>query len=290
MTSVLEELLAHRPDGEDPKAFIKTARGCRAMFTREKLQELLHEIKARLGSEQLKAYESTCVAKSAPERWMRFLAILDETGLESTGPTLLPAGSLDLQLDWYSRYIHHANDCWFQARDCFRVERYAFSAFFSILTLEETGKLSTLWIELLNYDAPRGPIPTRKDPRYHHKKKYIMAACQGALVNSRLDHLLGIPDLKEYLAKAESGDLEKLRQGCLYTGVGTGEFPSDEVTRTVARDLCVFAGEVMADVLGNFPWEWKRMSSDVAEFEQSIGFAAAEQDDEAVDPAVGPSV
>jgi hypothetical protein len=182
MTSVLEELLAHRPTEEDPKAFIEAVRARRSMFTLENLRELKREIETRIGAEQLKACEKVEAAKSAPERWLRFSEILDQTGLESTGPTLLPAGSLDLQLDWYSRYIHHANDCWFQARDSFRVDRYSFSAFFSILTLEETGKLSTLWIELLNYDAPRGPLPTRKDPRYHHSKKHFMAACQGALV------------------------------------------------------------------------------------------------------------
>jgi hypothetical protein len=132
-------------------------------------------------------------------------------------------------------------------------------------------------------------LPTRKDPRYHHSKKHFMAACQGALVNSRLDRLLGIPALKDYLARAESGDLEKFRQGCLYTGVGTGDFPSEGVTREDAQSLCVFAGEVMADVLGNFPWEWKRMSSDVAEFERSVGLEAAEQAVAADDPAAGKS-
>lgn len=60
-------------------------------------------------------------------------------------------------------------------------------------------------------------------------------------------------------------------------GVGTGDFPSDAVNREDARNLSVFAGEVMADVLGNFPWEWERMSFDVAEFERTVGLAAAEQ-------------
>lgn len=275
MISVLEDLLAHRPASEDPKAFILAARCCLSRLTPERLGDLLRELEATLGSEDLKESEGIRTAKLATERWTRFTAILDDTGLERTGPTLLPAGNLDTQLEWYFRYIHHANDCWFQARDCFRADRYSFSAFFSILTLEETGKLSTLWVELLNYDAPRGPLPTRKDPRYHHSKKHFMAACQGALVNGRLDRLLGLSVVGEYLARAESGELEKLRQACLYTGIGTGEFPSLEVTREDARNLCVFSGEVMADVLGGFPWEWERMSSDVTEFERSVGLPDA---------------
>ncbi len=270
MSNILDELIAGRPVEEDPVIFVEAARKAIRAVTPQRLDAIHTALQEKLEPDELKASAGVGVLKSATERWDRFSEILDKTGLDTTGPTLLPAGTLESQLVVYSDYVSHVNDCWCQARDSFLSGRFAFSAFFSILTLEETGKLSTLWVELLNHDAPRGPTPTRKDPRYSHKK-HFMAACQGALVNARLDRLLGVQLVNEYLAKAESGLLESLRQSCLYTSIGTGGLPRDSVDRDEAKNLCVLSGEVMADVLGNFPWEWKRMSSDVSSFERGVG-------------------
>ena len=38
-----------------------------------------------------------------------------------------------------------------------------------------------------------------------------------------------------------------------------------------ARHFTVFAGEVMAEVLGHFPWDFERMLDSVIAFERSIG-------------------
>ena len=100
-----------------------------------------------------------------------------------------------------------------------------------------------------------------------------MAVCQGALVNSRLDRLLGIDYIRNFLRNAELGKIEELRQACLYTPIGRTEFPAaSAISKDEANRLCVLSGEIMADVLGNFPWEFERMMSEVSDFEKLIGY------------------
>ena len=47
--------------------------------------------------------------------------------------------------------------------------------------------------------------------------------------------------------------------------------PGDAVGIEDARLLTVLSGEVMAEVLGYFPWEFERMLDSVMEFERNIG-------------------
>jgi AbiV family abortive infection protein len=269
MLGLLEDFHARIPEGEGAKAHVLAIRELVAGWTISHWNDLLQKLVEKIGATSLKELGKTTRAKNADRRWGVFSSLI--TDIQKRGRTLLTAGSLDDQLVQYSRYIHHVNECWYQARDCYRAERYPFSAFFSILTLEEVGKLSTLWAELLAYDAPSVCTVARRDPRYNHRKKHFLAACQGALVNSRLDRLLGLEQINKFIAHAESGHLETIRQSCLYAELGGGDFPSTSITEEDARQLCVLSGEVMADVLGHFPWEWERMIAQVKEFEREVG-------------------
>ena len=47
--------------------------------------------------------------------------------------------------------------------------------------------------------------------------------------------------------------------------------PSEAIDAERARVLTVLAGELMAEVLGYFPWEFERMLDSVIAFERSIG-------------------
>jgi hypothetical protein len=49
--------------------------------------------------------------------------------------------------------------------------------------------------------------------------------------------------------------------------------PSARISQERACDLTVLAGELMAEVLGHFPWEFERMMESVVEFERSIGLS-----------------
>jgi hypothetical protein len=96
------------------------------------------------------------------------------------------------------------------------------------------------------------------------------------LVNRRLDRLVGLDRVKALLDDAESGALEATRQGCLYSDF-TSEgpsIPSEKLSRNQACQLAVISGEIMADVLGNFPWEWERMFEEVKNFERAVGLQA----------------
>lgn len=273
MLGLIEDILARMPAGEDAKAHVLAMRelvaGYVGGWTVSHWKALLQELEEKIGAAALKEQGKTNRAKNADQRWDACLSLI--TDIQKRGRTLLTAGSLDDQLIQYASYLHHVNECWYQARDCYRAERYPFSAFFSILALEEVGKLSTLWTELLAYDAPSVCSVDRRDLRYNHRKKHFLAACQGALVNSRLDRLLGLNQINKFIAHAESGHLETIRQSCLYAGIGDGDIPSTSITKEDAQQLCVLSGEVMADVLGNFPWEWERMIAQVKEFEREAG-------------------
>jgi hypothetical protein len=104
----------------------------------------------------------------------------------------------------------------------------------------------------------------------------------GTVINESLDRILGAKEIKRVLEDAESGQLERLRQSCLYVDVIGGKtvLPEDVITEMQARFLTVLAGEMWAEVLGHFPWEFEKMIAKVTAYEIKIGFP-----DEAVKPA-----
>jgi hypothetical protein len=85
--------------------------------------------------------------------------------------------------------------------------------------------------------------------------------------------VLGKDIIRKILHQAESDELEKIRQSCLYIDVQDGRAvtPSKAIDAERARVLTVLAGELMAEVLGYFPWEFERMLDSVIAFERSIG-------------------
>jgi hypothetical protein len=78
------------------------------------------------------------------------------------------------------------------------------------------------------------------------------------------------------LEDTESGQLERLWQLCLYLDVIDGKtlLPEDVITEPQARFLTVLAGELWAEILGHFPWEFQEMLAKVIAYEIKIGFSA----------------
>jgi hypothetical protein len=98
----------------------------------------------------------------------------------------------------------------------------------------------------------------------------------GAVINARLDRILGAKQIKQVLEDAESGQLERLRQSCLYVDVIDGKtlLPEDIITEAQVRFLTVLAGEMWVEILGHFPWEFEEMLAKVIAYEIKIGFSA----------------
>src|SRR5262249_25448394 len=149
---------------------------------------------------------------------------------------------------------------------------YPFAAFFAILVIEEIGKLSRLFEDLLHYDVPRAVGQSGTVER-NHRRKHFIGVVSGALITARLDRVLGQDVIRRILHQAESDELEKIRQSCLYVDMQDGRavIPSEAIDAECGRVLTVLAGELMTEVLGHFPWEFDRMLNNVVAFERAIG-------------------
>jgi AbiV family abortive infection protein len=189
-------------------------------------------------------------------------------------PSLLSGSDFDTCLAQYLDLISHVERLWASAAQEYKLKNFPIAAFLSILVIEEIGKLGRLPQDLINYDVPRKPgVLTTVDR--DHRRKHFIGVVSGALINSRLDRILGINAVRKLLHEAESDEFEKTRQACLYIDVKDGSpiTPGDQIDEERARVLVVLAGELMAEVLGHFPWEFQRMLGAVMEFETEIGFS-----------------
>lgn len=187
-------------------------------------------------------------------------------------PSLLTGANFEECLAQYQALLSHVEKLWSDACQLYLLGNYPLAAFVSILVIEEVGKLSRLTWDLMLYDRPRSPAIGSAVER-NHRKKHFTGVVSGALINSRLDRVLGKDVIRRILHQAESDELEKLRQGCLYIDMvdGSTVTPGERVDADRARVLTVLAGEVMAEVLGHFPWEFERMLDNVIAFERKIG-------------------
>ncbi len=194
------------------------------------------------------------------------------------GAPLIIASTFTEALDQYLALIAHVERLWDDACKLYQEGHYPLSTFVSILTLEEMGKLGRIWTDLLAWDRSISPNPTLGLIGRDHRKKHFMAVMAGAVVNARLDRILGLEMVRKLLQDVESGKLEQLRQSCLYIDVLDGWVvkPEDVVDASTALFFAVLAGELWAETLGHFPWEFQRMIDKVTAFEIEVG----------IDPAV----
>ena len=186
-------------------------------------------------------------------------------------PSLLSGHDFDECLAQYKALIAHVESLWAAACNLYLQENHPLATFLSILVIEEIGKLTNLFTDLLFFDVER-PIPSTQSVDGNHKRKQLIGVFSGALVNARLDRVLGFDTVRKLLNIAQSNGLEKLRQDCIYIDIldGRATTPRERIDPERARLFTVFAGEVMAEVLGHFPWEFERMLDSVIAFERSI--------------------
>ncbi len=232
----------------------------------EKIDEL--EIDAR----KTETIEEELQRKDGSRRFDKMLEQRKKSLINS--PSFLSGTSFESCLEQYKELISHVEKLWDSACQLYKANNFPMCAFTSILVIEEIGKLSHLGQELISYDIERtGQDQTLVDRS--HRRKHFIGVVSGALINSRLDRVLGKQVVRKLLHEAESDELEKTRQSCLYVDFKDGQsvVPSQLISKDRAKVLVVLAGELMAEVLGHFPWEFERMIENVISFEREIGMS-----------------
>jgi len=275
----LFDLLRSAPSG-DCWAFIQRARLFHIVSRDLRvLKTFQSQLSARIteagGIPNDSTIESELARKDGVRRFSKLLG--ERAQAFNDRPSLLSGATFEECLEQYKALIAHVEKMWTEACHLYGVGNYPLAAFISILVIEETGKLSRLPQDLMFYDAPRptaSDVPVDKS----HRRKHFIAVMSGALINARLNRVLGKGVVRKVLHLAESDGLEKIRQNCLYIDVRNGRavIPNETIDAEQARVLTVLAGEIMMEVLGYFPWEFQRMRDSVVAFERSIGMPEAE--------------
>jgi AbiV family abortive infection protein len=234
------------------------------------MKNVMEEIKAKM------------VAKNQRERLGRYIDITNE--LLATGKSLVIAPTFDDACKRFARVVSHAEGLWDDACILYLRGRFATATAVSITCLEEIGKISVARFELaMKLGTPRAlqsipnapTTPRRKHPFYSHSQKLLLAAGAGALVNSRLDRIVGMTAVIAFLDDVEFGRVEPLRQSCLYSEAEEGRLllPAEQLAPEKARSYVVIAGEILAEVAGFDPTEWERLITKARNFEKQIGHA-----------------
>lgn len=171
--------------------------------------------------------------------------------------------------------VGHAEGLWNDAVALFDAGSYATACFLSIVCIEECTKINFGWFQTLHAFENRLQPSTRpqgRNPLASHIRKHFLSACCGALVNSRMDKVLGIENVNSFISDCESGNLERLRQNCLYTDINLSEgimlLPAKQISREQALFHICLAGEIFAEVGGMDPDTNSRLLSKVDEFEK----------------------
>ena len=138
----------------------------------------------------------------------------------------------------YKSLIAHVESLWADACNLYVQENHPLSTFLSILVIEEIGKLTSLYNDLVFFDVER-PIPPKKKVDGNHKRKQLIGVFSGALINARLDRVLGFDVVRKLLNVAQSKQIERIRQDCLYIDVQDGRAvtPRERIDAECAKEL-----------------------------------------------------
>jgi AbiV family abortive infection protein len=268
------EVMRSAPAG-DYLAFVQQARLSRMLITDigvlERLMIEMREKMVEAGADPDNRDIDKELARKDGAR--RFPKLLEErTDAINTQPSLLTAATFPERLAQYKTLIAYVEKLWADACELFHRGNFPMAAFMSILVIEETGKLARLVEELIYLDAPM-PLAGKPAVQKSHRKKHFMGVMSGALINARLERILGKDTVRRILHEAESDELEKTRQRCLYIDMAEGRAvtPTERIGEPRARELSILAGELMAEILGHFPWEFERMMENVVCYERRLG-------------------
>jgi hypothetical protein len=106
----------------------------------------------------MKVIENAIRSKDGPRRMKKLADAHAE--MYGDGPSLLSGATFNECMKQYSSLVGQVEHLWDEACRFYRSKQYAFATFFSILAIEEIGKLGRLWFDLLAWDA-RSRLRTR---------------------------------------------------------------------------------------------------------------------------------
>jgi AbiV family abortive infection protein len=192
---------------------------------------------------------------------------------------LVTGDTLDERAAQYQALVLHVRGLWQDAASMFAAGRFATATFLAIACMEEVGKAGVAKLQMLLHDHPLVGTADRRRALYSHQQKHLLVAGQGALVNRRLDRLLGLDRIAQFLDDVEAGRIETLRQAALYADHDGDEplLPEKLILREEALFYVTLAGEVMAEVLGAAPELWRELLDEVVAFERDQGNALPEE-------------
>jgi AbiV family abortive infection protein len=215
------------------------------------------------------------VQKNQAERFSRYCEVQND--LLQTGKSLVDAPTIEESYRLFARLVQHAEGLWDDACLLFSSDRFATAMAVSITCLEEIGKIGVARFQLVlpkstNQSNPSQGLRRKGNPFYSHVQKLLLAAGAGALVNARLDRIVGMDKVISFLDLVEQNQIEPLRQSCLYSD-RTGDLwiPHEMIDRSKAEFYVVLCGELLAEVAGFEPVEFDRLIKRVQEFEKKIG-------------------
>lgn len=231
------------------------------------------------GDELLKVIEKTPALKVLVERFKQYGQELHN--FLSSGYRVVTGPTPEEMLQQLFQIIKHAEGLWYDARLLFERRRYATACFLSIVCIEECAKInfgSYQYTLFFQYPPQSLPISRRRNPLSFHVKKHFLAACSGALINSRMDRVLGREKIDSFISDCEKGKLEKLRQNCLYADVNQSGrrvlLPSEQINREQALFYTCLAGELLVEVEGIDRSIQGGLRDELSKFEKENGLNA----------------
>jgi AbiV family abortive infection protein len=245
----------------------------------KKEEKIIQQIEKQ--KKRKKEIVETLVQKNAANRFKRYQSEL--SAFLSNGFKVVTGSTQEEMIRQLFQIIKHAEGLWNDAILLFKKKRYATACFLSIVCIEECAKInfSHFQIEFSSvYPKTNTPWANLRKRRAltSHEMKHFLAACAGALLNSRMDRVLGMEKVNSFISDCEKGKLEKLRQSCLYVDINqsgqTVLLPTEQITKEQALFYACLAGELLAEVAGiDYSWEGGLLGK-VDKFEKENGIGA----------------
>ena len=244
------------------------------------LNRVMATIESILPENIVKEAAQKITEKGVVDRFKQYVEIQND--LLQIDKSLVAGTDLQSDVAQYRELISHVEKLWDDSSRLFNDGSYPASLFFAIVCIEETGKISVTRFQILIRESERHNPPQkrtqkkasrRKNPFYSHFQKHLLAAGAGALINSRLDRIVGQDRVLRFLEDVESGRIENLRQSCIYADHDGSRLmlPYNDVSREEATFYVVLAGELMAEILGFEHVDYKRLIEKVECFELQTG-------------------
>lgn len=233
-----------------------------------------------VSEDKMKQIANLSIEKDQTRRFKISMEIMGQ--MLEEGPALIQGTDLERQNEW-KRCMESVLDLWSASVILWKNEHYASATALAITTMEEVGKLCVERFRLFGVeklDIESGDVKhswrTRKTPYRDHLTKSVMAAMSGALIISRLDRVLGIEFVMEFLDNAENGRIEGIRQDGLYLDRKETNLhsPLETFSKDFAAHYVALAGEIFAEVLP-IPEHWETTLAKVVEFEKLAGLPAS---------------